>query len=129
VTSPTGAKSNVGNSNSSVASDAIQYSTPLATSCVRQFWDPNTYNWLSFENNCGQAIYLSYIPHQPTGWALAGGSGMHLAPGLFNNTGLSRDDINKAGGFEIYVCPSNSVPVDLNGNVFNTNVAEYRCKQ
>jgi hypothetical protein len=126
VTSPTGAKSNIGNSNSSVASGAIQYSTPLATSCVRQFWDPNTYNWLSFENNCGQAIYVSIIPRVPGGWAMGGG--MHLTPGSHNNTGLSTTDVNNAGGFGIYVCPTDSVPVDLNGNVLNANVSEYRCK-
>jgi TPR repeat protein len=126
VTSSTGAKSNVSNSNSSVASGAIQYSTPLATSCVRQFFDPNTYNWLSFENNCGQAIYINYIPHRPGGWAMGGG--MHLAPGNHNNTGLSSDEINQTGGFDLYVCPTDSVPVDLNGNVLNANVSEYRCK-
>jgi hypothetical protein len=53
---------------------------------------------------------------------------MHLALGHTNNTGLSSDDLNKAGGFEIYVCPIDSVPVDLNGNVLNRNVTQYRCK-
>ena len=124
VTPSTGAQSS--NSNSSTASRAIQYSTPLATSCVRQFWDPNTYNWLSFENNCGQAIYLNYIPHRPGGWAMGGG--MHLAPGSHNNTGLSSAEINQTGGFDLYVCPTDSVPVDLSGNAFNVNVPQYRCK-
>ena len=126
VTSSPSAQSNVSDSNSSVASGAIQYSTPLATSCVRQFFDPNTYNWLSFENNCGQAIYINYIPHRPGGWAMGGG--MHLAPGNHNNTGLSSAEINQTGGFDLYVCPTNAVPVDLSGNAFNTNVAQYRCK-
>ena len=121
VTSPTGAQSNVTNSNG-----AIQYSTPLSISCVRQFYDPNTYDWLSFENNCGQAIYINYIPHRPGGWAMGGG--MHLAPGDHNNTGLSKAEINQTGGFDLYVCPTDSVPVDLNGNVFNVNVSEYRCR-
>lgn len=126
MTSSTRVQYNVSSSNSSVASGAIQYSTPLATSCVRQFWDPNAYNWLSFENNCGQAIYVNYIPHRPGGWAMGGG--MHLAPGNHNNTGLSSAEINQTGGFDLYVCPTDSVPVDLSGNTFNTNVAEYRCK-
>ena len=124
VTSSTGAQFN--NSNNSVPSGAIQYSTPLATSCVRQFWDPNTYNWLSFENNCGQAIYVTFIFHQTVGWAMSGG--MNLVPGAHQNTGRSSSDINQAQGFDLYVCPAGSNPVDLNGNTFNTNVAEYRCK-
>jgi TPR repeat protein len=125
ATSSPGAQS-VSNSDSSATSGVIQYSTPLATSCVRQFFDPNTYNWLSFENNCGQAIYINYIPHRPGGWSMGGG--MHLAPGAHNNTGLSSAEINQTGGFDLYVCPTDSVPVDLNGNVFNVNVAQYRCK-
>jgi hypothetical protein len=133
ATSSQGTQSSVNNSvagaglpNSPVGSSAIEYSTPLATSCVRQFWDPNNYNWLSFENNCGQAIYVNYIPHRPGGWAMGGG--MHLAPGNHNNTGLSSAEINQTGGFDLYVCPTDSVPVDLRGNVFNVNVAQYRCK-
>lgn len=126
VTSSTGAQSNVSSSNSSVGTRAIQYSTPLDTSCVRQFWDPNTYNWLSMENNCGQAIYVAFIFHRPGGWAMT--EGMHLAPGNHRNTGLSGAEIDQAGGFDLYVCPTDSVPVDLNGNVFNANVSEYRCR-
>jgi hypothetical protein len=124
VTSPMVAQSV--NSNSSVGASAIQYSMPLATSCVRRFFDPNTYNWLSFENNCGQAIYINYIPRRPGGWAMGGA--VHLAPGDYNNTGLSSAEIKQSGGFDLYVCPTDSVPVDLNGNVFNVNVAQYRCK-
>jgi hypothetical protein len=56
------------------------------------------------------------------------GGGMHLAPGNHNNTGLSSADINQTGGFDLYVCPTDSVPVALSGNVLNANVSEYRCK-
>jgi TPR repeat protein len=105
---------------------SVTYLTPLPFSCVRQFYDPNSYNWLAFENDCGQAIYINYIPHRPGGWAMGGG--MHLAPGKHNNTGLSSAEIDQGGGFDLYVCPTDSVPVDLSGNVFNVNVAQYRCK-
>jgi hypothetical protein len=111
---------------SATGSGTAQYTTPLATSCIRQFRDPNNYNWLSFENDCGQPIYVSFIPRHPGGWAMGGA--MHLAPGSYNSTGLSSDDLSKAGGMGIYVCPVDSIPVDLNGNVLNTNVTEYRCK-
>lgn len=107
-------------------SAAVLYLTPLATSCVRQYWDPQFYNWLSFENDCGQPIYLTFIFHQTAGWAMSGG--INLAPGAHQNTGRSSSDINQAQGFDLYVCPAGSNPVDLNGNTFNTNVAEYRCK-
>jgi TPR repeat protein len=133
VVAPSGAPATASNSgvapsssSGSTSSGAVQYLTPLASSCIRQFWDPNTYNWLSFENDCGQQIYVSFIPRQKGGWAMGGA--MHLAPGHSNNTGLSSDDLSKAGGMGIYVCPADSLPVDLNGNVLNTNVTEFRCK-
>jgi hypothetical protein len=107
-------------------SATVSYLTPLNTSCVRQYWDPQVYNWLSFENDCGQPIYLTFIFHQTVGWAMSGG--MNLAPSAHQNTGRSSNDINQAQGFDMYVCPGGSNPVDLNGNTFNTNVAEYRCK-
>jgi hypothetical protein len=134
VTSSTGAPASVSNpsaasggtSHGSVGSSAVQYLSPLAASCVRQFWDPKYYNWLSFENDCGQPIYLTFIFHHPGGWAMSGA--MHLAPGNYNNTGRSSAEINQAGGFDLYACPTDSVPVDLKGNVRNANVAQYRCK-
>jgi hypothetical protein len=39
---------------------------------------------------------------------------MTLAPGAHSNTGRSSSDISQAGGFDLYVCPANTVPVDLN---------------
>ena len=100
--------------------------TPLATSCVRQYWDSQVYNWLSFENDCGQAIYLTFIFAHPVGWAMTGS--MNLAPGAHSNTGRSNSDINQAGGYDLYVCPANSIPVDLNGNTFTANVPQFLCK-
>jgi hypothetical protein len=78
------------------------------------------------ENDCGQAVYLTFIFNNSVGWAMNGG--INVAPGAHHNTGWSSNDINQARGFDLYVCPANSVPVDLNGNTLNVNVTEYRCK-
>jgi hypothetical protein len=100
--------------------------TPLPSSCIRQFWDPQAYNWLSFEDDCGQAVYLEFIFRHTGGWAMTGA--VNLQPGAHANTGRSNNDINQAGGFDLYVCPAKSVPVDLNGNVLSAQVSQYRCK-
>jgi hypothetical protein len=114
-------------SNSAVTSTpAPNFLSPLSASCIRAYPDPQYYNWLSFQNICGQAIYVSYIYRQPTGWAMGGG--MTLAPGAHENTGNSALEVNNADGMLLYVCPANSVPVDLNGNTFNTNVSQYQCR-
>jgi hypothetical protein len=100
--------------------------TPLAAGCVRQFWDPQYYNWLSLENDCGQPIYLEFIFKHNVGWAMTGS--MNLALGSHSNTGRSSSDINQAGGFDLYVCPANSVPVDQDNGLLQANVASYRCR-
>jgi hypothetical protein len=41
------------------------YLAPITLNCVREFWDPKFYNWLSFENDCGQAIHLTWIAKSP----------------------------------------------------------------
>jgi hypothetical protein len=113
-------------SDSASAGNSVQYLSPLPSTCVRQFWDTQVYNWLSLENDCGVPIYVSYIFNAPKGWAMNGST--NLAPGAHGNTGLSFSDINQAGGFQFYVCPANSLPVDANGNILRANVTEYQCK-
>lgn len=103
------------------------YPTPLPSTCVRQYWDPRSYNLLSFENDCGQAIYLTFIFNRTVGWAMTGS--MNLAPGNHQNTGRSQSDINQAQGFDLYVRPANSLPVDMNGNVLvSANVSRFLCQ-
>jgi hypothetical protein len=100
----------------------------LPSSCINQFWDRQNYSWLSFQNTCSQPVYVTFIFNNPSGWALSGGNSMNLAPGAHKTTGLTGTEINQAGGFQYYVCPANTLPVDLNGNTFTSNVSAYRCK-
>lgn len=121
-----GTQSNIGAASAS-SSSGPAYLAPLAASCVRQYWDQQMYNWLAFENDCGQPIYLTFIFAHAKGWAMTGS--MDLAVGAHDNTGRSKSDIDGAGGFELYVCPRNTVPTDLNGQgLDNTQVAQFRCK-
>jgi TPR repeat protein len=121
-----GTQSNAGAASGS-SSSGPAYLTPLAASCVRQYWDQQLYDWLAFENDCGQPVYLTFIFAHAKGWAMSGS--MDLAVGAHDNTGRSKSDIDAAGGFELYVCPRNTVPTDLNGQgLNNTQVAQFRCK-
>lgn len=107
--------------------NSVAYLAPLPSSCVRQFWDPQYYNWLSFGNLCAQTITLTFIFNHPVGWAMTGQ--MILAPGAQQNTGRSSSDITQAGGLDMYICPANTVPVDMKGNTFNSNISQYQCKR
>jgi hypothetical protein len=77
-----------------------------------------------------EQLRAAYLPnfHLPSDRRMGLSGGINLAPGAHQNTGRSSSDINRAQGFDMYVCPRGSNPVDLNGRTFNTNVAEYRCK-
>jgi hypothetical protein len=123
---PAGPSPNPTSSGGESGSAAVTYFTPLPSTCVRQYYDPAAYNWLTFENNCGQTVYLEFIFKHTVGWAMTGA--WTLPPGAHVNTGRSGADINQANGFDLYVCPTDSVPVDLNGNVLSVNVDQYRCK-
>jgi hypothetical protein len=107
-------------------SASVQYLTPLSSNCVQQFYDTNAYGWLAFQNNCGRTIYIEFIFQHNVGWAMTGA--WTLPPGGHVNTGRSNKDVQLAGGLDLYVCPQDSVPVDLSGNVLVSNVSDYRCK-
>jgi hypothetical protein len=100
--------------------------SPLPGACVTRFWNPNNYNWLALQNDCGQPIYVEFIFNHNVGWAMTGAAS--IAVGAHLDTGRSSNDINQAGGYSLYVCPDGSTPVDLNGQTLQTNVSEFRCR-
>jgi hypothetical protein len=104
----------------------VSYLHPLASTCVRRFWDPQHYNWLSLENDCGQSVYVEFIFNHTAGWAMTGA--FDLPPGAAANTGRSSSDINQGGGADLYVCPAGTIPVDMNGNILQTNVSQFQCR-
>ena len=104
---------------------AQTYKTPEYNNCIRQFYDPNMYNWLSYENVCSVALSIVYIPFNP-GY---GGSGMDLAPGRNANTGYSQREVQGKGGFDLYVCPAGYIPVDANDRYVDRVNTRFRCKR
>lgn len=110
----------------SSADSAAVYANALSASCVSSFRDPKYYNWLSFQNNCGQAIYLSYIFNSGQG----GFSAMNLAAGASGNTGRSQNEVKAQGGYELAVCPAEFVPVDSStGNALSQPKQQFRCRK
>jgi hypothetical protein len=86
------------------------YIAPIAQNCVGTFWDPKFYNWLSFQNDCGQAIHLTWIaqsPHDHFGAASA-----DMAAGQSTNTGWNKDEVTAKGNFALFICPAGSLAVD-----------------
>jgi hypothetical protein len=125
--SSTGNGNAAGNGGGNSTGSADQYAAPLSNDCVRSFWDPKFYNWLSYENTCSQTIHIDYMfKDQNYGRA----SGTTLAPGQHSNTGWSSDEINSHGPLLYFVCPANYLAVDSSTDKFvNQNTTGYRCKK
>ena len=104
------------------------YLAPITQNCVREFWDPKFYNWLSFENDCGQAVHLTFIAKSPSDHFGPGAA--DLAAGQTTNTGWSQTEVAAKGNFTLFVCPAGSVAVDPNTNqAISSPNATYSCKK
>ena len=104
---------------------AQQFVRPEFNGCIRQYYDPNMYNWLAFENVCSQSLSIVYIPNSP-GY---GGSKMDLSPGRHSSTGFSRSEVQSKSGFELYVCPAGFIPVSMNNEYVNRVIPEFKCRR
>ena len=109
----------------STAASGQEFVSPEFNNCVREFYDPAMYNWLSYENVCGHGISVVFIPYNP-GY---GGSEMDLGAGRHDSTGWNRREVQEKGGFELYICPAGYVPVDANNQYVNRVNTQFRCKR
>jgi hypothetical protein len=107
------------------AATAQTYKSPIYNSCIRQFYDPDMYNWLAFENRCSEALSVVFIPYRP-GY---GGGAADIRPGRKTSTGHSRSEVDDKGGFELYVCPEDYLPVDAEDRYVTRVNTPFRCKQ
>src|SRR4051794_14750872 len=92
---------------------AQRHEIPALNSCIREFYDPGMYNYLTFKNNCSQSLTLVFVAKDGSG---ASGT-MDLRPGGKDSVGKLDGRTPKIGEFEFYVCQSGYVPVDGDGKV------------
>jgi hypothetical protein len=102
----------------------FEYANPIPGYCVSGFWDHQLYGWLSYQNNCGQSIALTWV-----GRTSGGAFSATITPGGKANTGFSPAEVNNMGGFELYVCPAGYIPVDSSGNFVSGPNILYRCRR
>ncbi len=122
-----GSPSGSGGSGSSGGTTAV-YLAPITQGCIREFWDTKHYNWLSFENDCGQAVNLTWIAKNPNDHF--GASNADIAAGQSTNTGWSQTEVATKGDFALFICPAGSVAVDGNTRqMVNNPNATYSCKK
>jgi hypothetical protein len=97
---------------------------PARNSCIREFYDPGMYNYLTFKNNCSQSLTIVFVAKDGSG---AGGS-MDLRPGGQDSVGKLAGRVPKVGEYQLYVCQSGYVPVDGNGKVVTKPRMDFRCR-
>jgi hypothetical protein len=104
--------------------NAQQYAA-TANQCVRSYYDSNNYNWLTYQNTCSQAIYVTMVSNAGTNVGA-----LDLDPGGHGGPGLSASEVRTLRGVEVYACPSGYYAVDTSDNRVSTRpVSTYRCKQ
>src|SRR4051794_6585259 len=92
---------------------AQRHEVPVLNSCIREFYDPGMYDYLTFKNNCSQSVTVVFVAKDDSG---ASGS-MDLRPGSKDSVGRFGGRAPKIGDFQLYVCVLGYVPVDDNGKV------------
>jgi hypothetical protein len=120
--------SSAGGGSGSAGGNSGTYLAPITQSCIREFWDPKYYNWLSFENDCGQAINLTWIARNLNDhFGLSNGD---IAAGHSANTGWTQAEVATKGDFALFACPAGSMAVDANTNqAISSPNATYHCKK
>lgn len=102
-----------------------RHEIPVLNSCIREFYDPGMYNYLTYKNNCTQSLSIVFVAKDGSG---AGGT-MDLRPGAKDSIGrLEGGRVPKVGGFQLYVCQLGYVPVDDNGQVVKKPRSNFRCQ-
>lgn len=98
----------------------------LYNRCLRAYYDPDNYNWYTFQNNCGETLYVVVCPRQPVEACQSG----ELEPGEDNNTGTGREGVRRAAGWIAFACREGYLPVDASGTLIRSGPEQrYRCKK
>lgn len=103
---------------------AQRHEIPVLNSCIREFYDPGMYNYLTFKNNCSQSLSLVFVAKDGSG---ASGT-MDLRPGAQDSVGKLAGKTPKVGAFQLYVCQSGYAPLDDAGKVVSKPRSSYQCQ-
>ncbi len=103
---------------------AQRHEIPKLNSCIKEFYDPEMYNYLTFKNSCAQSLSMVFVPKDGKGpvWT------MELRPGGKESVGHEKGKAAKAGSFDLFVCQSGYVPVDDDGQVVSKPGSSFRCE-
>lgn len=103
---------------------AQRHEIPAFNSCIREFYDPGMYDYLTFKNKCSQSLTIVFVAKDGSG---ASGT-MDLRPGGQDSVGKLKGRVPKIGDFQLYVCRSGDMPVDDTGKVVSRPRTSFQCR-
>lgn len=87
--------------------------------CGRQEFSDNT---LFIVNICNISVNVVFTSSGEVS------GGMPLGPGEHGRTGFSSETVQRVGGVDVFTCPGNASPLDLNGRALSIHYkGEYLC--
>jgi len=100
------------------------HETPGLNGCIKEFYDPEMYNWLTFRNSCTESLTIVFVAKDQSGVS----GTMDLRPGGKDSVGSMKGVVPKVGQFEIYVCRLGYEPVDGENKVVSKPGTSVRCQ-
>jgi hypothetical protein len=103
-----------------------RHEIPQLNSCIKEFYDPEMYNYLTFKNTCAQSVTMVYIAKDGSGTT----GTMDLRPEGKDSIGKSLGKSPAIGSFEFFVCPSGEMPMDdETKQVVSKTGSKFHCEQ
>lgn len=107
------------------SSFAQRHEIPMLNSCIREFYDPEMYNYLTFKNNCTHGVVLVFVAKDGSGTT----GTMELRAGGKDSVGRSASGkVPKVGDFQLYVCAEGEIALDDEGKVVSKPESSYKCQ-
>jgi hypothetical protein len=101
-----------------------EFTSPVPE-CAREFYDPQMYHWISYENTCAGTINVALVgigtPHS---------GALTIKPGHRGSPGMTAKEVEAVGGLKTFVCPGGYLPVNADDNklIITKIPNRYVCK-
>jgi hypothetical protein len=103
---------------------AQEFTSPVP-GCAREFYDPQMYHWISYENTCAGTINVALV-----GIGVPHSGALTIKPGHRGSPGMDAKEVEAVGGLKAYVCPGGYLAVNADDNklIIAKMANRYVCK-
>ncbi len=91
--------------------------------CITHEYDPKSYKWLTFKNNCNLPLKLTYV------WESASGGSKLLKPNQKDSAGYTQAEVEARGGFAFAACMAGFHTVASDGGYWKNAKQPHHCRK